>query len=72
MTEPDDIHRCFICGKPFKAGELVLHDVTEGLGHRACFGDDREGYVKDVDTGEPLGPDDPIPTGFPYVPEGWS
>lgn len=64
-----EIDVCFICAKPLLAGELVLYDVTEGLGHRACFGEDRAGYVKDIDTGEPLGPDDPIPPGFPYEPE---
>jgi len=68
----DDAHRCFICDQPFKSGEMVLPDVEEGLGHRLCFGEDRAGYVKDVGTGEPLSPDDPIPTGFPYVPEEWA
>ena len=71
MTKRDDIHRCFICEMPFKAGELVLPDVEEGLGHRACFGESREGYVKDTETREPLGPDDPIPKGTPYNPEEW-
>lgn len=65
-------HSCFICAEPFKAGELVLPDTTEGLGHRACFGEDRDGYTDDTDTCEPLGPDEPIPTGFPYVPEEWA
>lgn len=60
---------CFICAEPIKAGELVLPDVSEGLGHRACFGADREGFVKDLASGEPLGPDDPLPTGYPYEPE---
>jgi len=60
---------CFICQKPFVTGELVLMDFTEGLGHRACFGEDRDGYVADLETGEPLGPDDPIPTGWPYEPD---
>lgn len=72
VTEDDDAHRCFICSQPLKAGEMVLPDVEEGLGHRECFGEDRTGYVKDVDTGEPLGPDDPIPAGFPYVAEEWA
>lgn len=63
-----DLHRCFICDEPFRKGDLVLSDVECGLGHRACFGEDRQGYVKDIDTGEPLGADDPIPAGEPYDP----
>ncbi|MCX5516177.1 hypothetical protein [Kaistia algarum] len=63
-----NIHRCFICAEPFRRGEMVLPDIDEGLGHRACYGEDRDGYVKDIDTGEPLGPDDPIPAGEPYDP----
>lgn len=63
-----EVHRCFICDQPFLPGEMVLSDVNEGLGHRACFGEDREGYVKDLDTGEPLAPDDPIPAGEQYDP----
>jgi hypothetical protein len=67
MTERNDEHCCFICEQPFKAGDMVLQDVTEGLGHRACFGEDREGYVH-LDTGNPLADGDPLPTGFPYDP----
>src|SRR5690606_36953200 len=29
-----DVHRCFMCAQPFKAGQMVLPDVNEGLGHR--------------------------------------
>lgn len=64
----EELHRCFICNQVFQAGEMVLMDVNEGLGHRVCFGEDREGYVNDMDTGEPLGPDDSIPTGEAYDP----
>ena len=70
MEPTDEIHRCFICGEPFKAGEMVLPDVTEGLGHRACFGDDREGFVN-LDTGEAIEPDEPLPKGEPYNPEDY-
>ncbi len=63
----DERERCFICLKPFVEGDMVLPDVTEGLGHRECFGNTRDGFVKDIDTGEPLGPDDPLPTGFPWT-----
>ena len=62
----DETETCFICEKPLEPGQMVLFDVNEGPGHRACFGEDRDAYVKDIDTGEPLGPDDPIPSGFPY------
>lgn len=63
-----ELHRCFICDEFFRKGDLVLPDYDGGLGHRACFGDDRQGYVKDMDAGERLGPDDPLPTGEPYDP----
>lgn len=72
MARSKTTHRCFICGQPFRPGEMVLMDITEGLGHRACFGDDREAFVRDLDTGEPLGPDEPLPAGFPYKAEDWS
>lgn len=65
-----ELHRCFICDKPFRAGELVLPDINEGLGHRACFGEDREGFCN-LDTGEPLVADEPIPAGEPYDPAGY-
>jgi len=61
------VHKCFICARPFRAGELVLPDITEGLGHRACYGEDREGFVN-LETGEPLGADEPLPAGEPYDP----
>lgn len=61
----ENVERCFICGEPFKPGDMVLPDINEGLGHRDCFGDDRDGFV-DLDTGEPIGPDEPLPTGEPY------
>jgi hypothetical protein len=60
---------CFICAAPLVEGQMVLPDMSGGLGHRVCFGYDREGFVKDIETGEPLGPHDAIPTGFPYAPE---
>ncbi len=60
---------CCICNKPILKGQMVLPDYTEGLGHRACFGDAREGFCN-LETGEPLGPDEPIPDGEPYEPKG--
>jgi len=59
---------CLICGIALKPGDLVLYDVSGETGHRACFGNDRDGFVKDVETGEPLGPDDPLPTGWEWKP----
>ena len=55
---------CFICREPIKDGDMVLDDVSGGVGHRDCYGNDRDGFVKDIDTGEPLGPNDPLPTGY--------
>lgn len=72
MAPHKTTHRCFICGQSFQPDEMVLMDITEGLGHRACYGDDREAFVRDLDTGEPLGPDEPLPAGFPYKAEEWS
>lgn len=60
----DDTPTCFICLQPFKAGDMVLPDMSGEVGHLTCFGTDREGFVKDLDTGEPLGPDDPLPNGY--------
>lgn len=54
---------CLACQRWFKADDLVLFDVSGDYIHAACCGPERESYVKDVGTGEPLGPDDPIPTG---------
>lgn len=64
----EPILACFICREPILKGQMVLPDYTEGLGHRACFGDDREGFCN-LETGEPLGPDEPLPTGEPYDPD---
>jgi len=58
--------RCFICDLPFRQGEMVLGDATEGLGHRSCFGEDREGYVGE--NGGPLEDGEPIPAGWPFEP----
>lgn len=62
------VERCFICAEPLIDGEMVLNDVSGGTGHRACFGEDREGHCN-PDTGEPLAPDEPIPEGYSYKAE---
>lgn len=65
----EPLDRCFICAVPFKLGDRVLPDVSGECGHAACYGPDRESYVKDLETGEPLGPDDPIPAGHLWEPD---
>lgn len=61
----DDEFTCIACDKVVQEGELVLHKFGEGgLIHAECLGPERESYCHD--DGEPLGPDDPLPTPFPY------
>lgn len=50
---------CIACGKPFKAGDEYLFDISGGEIHFACCGPEPEGFV-DLDTGEPL-PETPEP-----------
>jgi hypothetical protein len=52
---------CMACCKPMIAGQPYYLDVSGRFLHAACVGPEREGFVKNVGTGEPLGPDDPIP-----------
>ncbi len=57
---------CIGCGNVIQDGELVFHEHGEGgLIHAECAGPERDSYC--TDEGEPLGPDDPLPTPFPYV-----
>lgn len=63
----DDKHRCGICDEPLIEGQMVLTDVELGEVHADCCGPERDSYVKNVETGEPLGPNDTIPAGRPYV-----
>lgn len=58
----DDTEKCIACVKPFAADDMVLTDASGGLIHRDCCGPERESFTNAE--GEPLGPDDPIPTGF--------
>lgn len=60
----EDGGHCLACRRWFKADDMVLPDVSGEWLHAACCGPERESYVKDVGSGEPLGPDDPIPTGI--------
>ena len=66
QSTDDDTSRCEACNKPLIAGQRVMQDVELGTVHAACCGPEREAYVKDVETGEPLGPNDPIPHGYVY------
>lgn len=62
----DDEHpRCIACAAPLKLGDMVFHDADGGLIHADCIGSDREAFVN-LDTGEPLAADDPLP-----VPHVW-
>jgi len=67
IHQDDDVQRCFICAEPFKLGDMVLPDRDEGLGHRACFGEDREGYHGE--DGGPLRDDEEIPSGYAWEPD---
>lgn len=62
----DDEERCIACDVPFVFGDKVLNDSSGGLIHAACCGPERESYVNA--NGDPLGPDDPIPTGWAWKP----
>lgn len=48
-----DIETCLACGKPFKAGDEYLPDISGGEIHFACCGPEPECFVN-LDTGEPL------------------
>ncbi|WP_244497767.1 dATP/dGTP pyrophosphohydrolase domain-containing protein [Aureimonas sp. AU40] len=56
----DDLESCLACNEPMKAGDKYLWDVSGDPIHAGCAGPERESYTKG--DGEPLGPDDPIPT----------
>ena len=58
-VQDDDAERCIACGKPFKVGDKYLPDESGGFVHFEALGPERESFTLN---GEPLGPDDPIPT----------
>lgn len=62
--DPDesDAETCIACEKRLEVGQRVMLDQSGGYIHADCCGPEREGYVNA--DGEPLGPNDPIPTGF--------
>lgn len=67
--DEDEREKCFICSEPFKVGDIVLDDLCGETGHLDCFGEDREGFVRDLDTAEPLRPEDPLPKGYAWQEE---
>ncbi len=67
VANSEDQEICFACEEPLLPGQLVLQDAEEGLMHRACCGPERDAFCN-LETGEPLGPDEPLPEGFPYAP----
>lgn len=68
QVDDDDAEACGICNVAFKAGDPCLTDIDLGSVHAACCGPEREGYVN-LDTGEPIGPDQPIPTPWTWTDE---
>jgi hypothetical protein len=53
---------CIACNIAFVDDDLVHTDESGCFIHASCCGPERESYVKAG--GEPLGPEDPIPTPF--------
>ena len=60
-----DEDRCLACGEVLRDGDLVLCDVSGDLIHGACCGPERESYCN-LESGAPLGPDEALPTPWPY------
>lgn len=52
---------CLACAEALVEGDEYFPDVSGDVLHAQCCGSERESYVKDVGTGEQLGPNDPIP-----------
>lgn len=68
LGEDDEVETsisyCIACNATFVDDDLVLADESGGFIHASCCGPERESYVNAG--GEPLGPNDPIPTPFRY------
>jgi len=59
--DPDDApEACIACDVALNEGDPVYPDIGGGYLHAACCGPEREGYVN-METGEPIGPGEPIP-----------
>lgn len=59
--DAEEAETCIACAEPMLDGQPFYPDVSGGVLHAACAGRDREGFVKDLDSEEPLGAGDPIP-----------
>lgn len=55
-----DEELCIACDLQMIAGQKYYNDVSGGVIHADCCGEDREGYVGS--DGESLDPADPLPT----------
>ncbi len=64
QADPDE-ETCIACAVAFKDGDMVLNDASGGALHVGCCGPERESYTNA--DGDPLGPDDPIPTGYAWT-----
>lgn len=62
-VNPDEPEACIACNEDLVADDMVLIDESGGYIHTSCCGPEREGYTNN---GEPLRPNDPIPTGTRY------
>lgn len=62
MGEDEDASECIACSVSFVDDDQVYADESGGFIHASCCGPEREAFVKAG--GEPLGPEDPIPTPF--------
>lgn len=58
--EDEDASHCIACDQVMQDGQAYYSDASGGFIHAACTGPEREGYTGP--DGEPLGPNDPIPT----------
>lgn len=58
---------CLACDEIIQDDDMVLDDVSGDTLHVRCCGPERESYVKDLETGEPVAPGDPIPTGYRWA-----
>jgi len=65
-ADGEDAEACGICAVAFVEGDECLTDVDLGAVHAACCGPERESYVN-LETLEPIGPNDPIPTPWKWT-----
>lgn len=68
-TIGDDAGACGICDVVFITGDRCLTDISLGPVHARCCGPERESYV-DLETGDALAADAPIPTPWIWNADG--